>query len=67
MGALVAAALVGYMLMGAVDQAFFFYRIAFVAGTLLGLLDGAASRSLVVPVYTDAQRTATTDATVVPR
>ncbi len=46
---------------------FFFYRIAFVAGTLLGLLDGAASRSLVVPVYTDAQRTATTDATVVPR
>jgi heme/copper-type cytochrome/quinol oxidase subunit 4 len=43
-GAVVVAALVGWVLMGAVDQAFFFYRIAFVAGTLLGLLDGAASR-----------------------
>jgi hypothetical protein len=66
-GAVVVAALVGYVLMGAVDQAFFFYRIAFVAGTLLGLLDGAASRSPVVPAYRGDQQPADAGVTLVPR
>lgn len=66
-GALVGAGLVGWVLMGAVDQAFFFYRIAFVTGTLLGLLDGAASRSQVVPAYRSAERPASAGETLVPR
>ena len=41
LGALVVAVLVGYAFEGAVDQGFFFYRIAFVMGTLLGLLHAA--------------------------
>ena len=47
-GALGVSALVGYTLMGAVDQGFFFYRIAFVVGTLLGLAE-AARRLLRTP------------------
>ncbi|MGZ6709353.1 MAG: O-antigen ligase family protein [Solirubrobacteraceae bacterium] len=38
-GALLACALVGYALQGAVDQGFFFYRIAIVMGVLLGLAE----------------------------
>ena len=41
LGALVACLLVGYVFEGAVDQGFFFYRIAFVVGTLLGLVHAA--------------------------
>jgi hypothetical protein len=41
LGALVACVLVGYAFEGAVDQGFFFYRIAFVVGTLLGLVHAA--------------------------
>jgi O-antigen ligase len=40
-GALTACALVAYTMMGAVDQGFFFYRIAFVIGSLLGLAEAA--------------------------
>jgi O-antigen ligase len=40
-GGVVASAIVAYALMGAVDQGFFWYRIAFVTGTLLGLVDAA--------------------------
>ena len=40
-GALVACALIAYALEGAVDLGFFFYRIAFVTGTLLGLAEAA--------------------------
>jgi hypothetical protein len=40
-GALVVCALVAYALEGATDQGFFFYRIAFVTGSLLGLAEGA--------------------------
>jgi O-antigen ligase len=40
-GALVASALVAYALEGSVDQGFFFYRIALVTGTLLGLAEAA--------------------------
>ena len=41
LGALVACVLVGYAFEGAVDQGFFFYRIAFVVGTLLGMVHAA--------------------------
>ena len=47
-GAVVACALVGYALEGAVDQGFFFYRIAFVVGALLGLAE-AATRLQAAP------------------
>jgi O-Antigen ligase len=40
-GALVAASLVGWAFEGALDQGFFFYRIALVTGTLLGLAEAA--------------------------
>lgn len=40
-GAITAALLVGYMFEGYVDQGFFFYRIAFVVGTMLGLVEAA--------------------------
>jgi hypothetical protein len=40
-GALLACAIVGYAMEGAVDQGFFFYRIAFVVGSLLGLAEAA--------------------------
>jgi hypothetical protein len=43
-GALMAAALIAYALEGALDQGFFFYRIAFVTGGLLGL--GEAARRI---------------------
>ena len=56
-GAMVAAAMVAYTLMGAVDQAFFFYRIAFVVGTLLGVVDGVVPRSARVPLYRGHRRT----------
>ena len=56
-GATVAAAMVAYTLMGAVDQAFFFYRIAFVVGTLLGLVDGLVPRAPRVMVYRGQRRT----------
>jgi len=40
-GLLVACALVSYALIGAEDVGFFFYRIAFITGTLLGLAEAA--------------------------
>jgi O-antigen ligase len=40
-GALTACVVVAYAFEGAVDQGFFFYRIAFVVGTLLGLTHAA--------------------------
>jgi O-antigen ligase len=41
-GALLACAMVGYAMEGGVDQGFFFYRIAFVVGSLLGLAEAAS-------------------------
>jgi hypothetical protein len=41
MGLVVACALVTYALIGAVDVGFFFYRIAFITGTFLGLAEAA--------------------------
>lgn len=40
-GTVVACSLVAYSLMGALDQGFFFYRIAFITGVLLGLAEAA--------------------------
>jgi hypothetical protein len=40
-GTLVACAVVGYALEGATDQGFYFYRVAFVTGALLGLAEAA--------------------------
>jgi hypothetical protein len=40
-GLVLASALVAYALIGAVDLGFFFYRIAFITGTLLGLAEAA--------------------------
>jgi O-antigen ligase len=40
-GLVVACALVAYAVIGAVDVGFFFYRIAFITGTLLGLAEAA--------------------------
>lgn len=40
-GALLACALVGYAFEGSLDQGFFFYRIAFLTGALLGLTEAA--------------------------
>lgn len=40
-GTLVACGLVGYALEGATDQGFYFYRIAFATGALLGLAEAA--------------------------
>jgi hypothetical protein len=50
-GIVVACAMVAYALIGAVDVGFFFYRIAFITGTLLGLAEAArrlASQSTAV-------------------
>lgn len=40
-GMLVACSLVAYALMGAEDQGFFWYRLAFITGTFLGLAEAA--------------------------
>jgi hypothetical protein len=50
-GAFLACAMIGYTLEGAVDMGFFFYRIAFVIGTLLGLAE-AARRMMPAPERT---------------
>jgi hypothetical protein len=52
-GAFTACALVGYTLQGAVDQGFFFYRIAFVTGSLLGLTEAALRLQRRVAASTD--------------
>lgn len=54
-GMLVACSVVAYALMGAVDQGFFFFRIAFITGSLLGL--GEAARRLTrTPAVHPVQR-----------
>jgi O-antigen ligase len=42
LGAATAAMLVAYAFEGAVDQGFFYYRVAIVVGTLLGVAEAAA-------------------------
>lgn len=57
-GTLVACTLVAWALMGGVDQGFFFYRIAFITGTFLGLAEAArrlarteSGRSATFPIH----------------
>jgi predicted LPLAT superfamily acyltransferase len=40
-GGLTAALVVAYVFEGATDQGFFYYRVAFVVGTFLGLCEAA--------------------------
>jgi hypothetical protein len=40
-GAVAACSIVAYALMGALDQGFFFFRVAFITGSLLGLAEAA--------------------------
>jgi O-antigen ligase len=54
-GLVLACSLVAYALMGGVDQGFYFYRIAFITGTLLGLAEAArrlarAESGLATPI-----------------
>jgi len=50
LGAVLAAATVGYAFEGAVDQGFFFYRIAFAMGCLLALTEAARRMSVEAPL-----------------
>lgn len=51
-GMVVACALVAYALIGAEDVGFFFYRIAFITGTLLGMAEAALRLSRGHPLQT---------------
>ena len=53
-GALTAAALVAYAFEGHTDQGFFYYRVAFVMGTLLGVAE-AARRLLAASARASAE------------
>jgi hypothetical protein len=48
-GALTAALVVAYVFEGATDQGFFYYRVAFVFGTFLGLCEAARQLDLARP------------------
>jgi hypothetical protein len=65
-GMLVACALPAYALLGANDQGFFYYRVAFVMGALLGLLEAARRLSPTEPPAVAAAATAPRVATVSP-
>jgi hypothetical protein len=54
-GLVLASALVAYALIGAVDLGFFFYRIAFITGTLLGLAEAGRrlARESAAPAAVD--------------
>jgi hypothetical protein len=51
-GLVVASALVAYALIGAVDLGFFFYRVAFITGVLLGLAEAARRLAFESPLAT---------------
>jgi hypothetical protein len=55
-GLVLACALVAYALIGAVDVGFFWYRIAFITGTLLGLAEAARRLTYEPPAPTSARR-----------
>ena len=52
-GALTAALMVAYTFEGATDQGFFYYRVAFVVGTMLGLCEAARRLAPEGPTRTD--------------
>jgi hypothetical protein len=49
-GLVLACALVAYAFMGGEDQGFFFYRLAFVTGTFLGLAEAARRLARIEPI-----------------
>jgi hypothetical protein len=51
-GAVTAALVVAYVFEGATDQGFFYYRVAFVIGTFLGLCEAARQLDLARPNQT---------------
>jgi O-antigen ligase/polysaccharide polymerase Wzy-like membrane protein len=51
-GALTAALVVAYVFEGATDQGFFYYRVAFVIGTFLGLSEAARCFDRELPIQT---------------
>jgi hypothetical protein len=51
-GALTAALIVAYVFEGATDQGFFYYRVAFVIGTFLGLCEAARQLDRARPIRT---------------
>jgi glycine hydroxymethyltransferase len=65
-GMVLACSLVAYALMGAVDQGFFFFRIAFITGTLLGLAEAARrlARSESAPAASARDAGSARDATI---
>jgi Domain of unknown function (DUF4115) len=65
-GTLVACALPAYVLLGENDQGFFYYRVAFVMGALLGLLEAARRLSPAEPPAVSALGTAARLETVTP-
>ena len=52
-GALTAALMVAYTFEGATDQGFFYYRVAFVVGTMLGLCEAARKLDARAPTRSD--------------
>jgi len=52
-GALTAALMVAYTFEGATDQGFFYYRVAFVVGTMLGVCEAARRLAREGPTRTD--------------
>ena len=52
-GALTAALMVAYTFEGATDQGFFYYRVAFVVGTMLGLCEAARKLDAGAPTRSD--------------
>lgn len=55
-GTVMACSLVAYALMGALDQGFFFYRIAFITGCLLGVAEAARRLARTQPDTAFASR-----------
>lgn len=51
LGALVAALLIGYVFEGAIDQGFFFYRVGFLIGILLGAVEAARRLTRTGPTH----------------
>lgn len=55
-GIVVACSVIAYAVIGAEDVGFFFYRIAFITGTLLGLAEAALRLSRGLPAQTSTER-----------
>jgi hypothetical protein len=65
-GLVVACALVTYAMLGAQDLGFFFYRVAFITGTLLGLAEAARRLTNESPIATPVVRFGARDLRALP-